>query len=84
MSIIGDIEALINREPWQEWALCRQVDNGDVFFPDKGGSTHQAKRICRDCIVRQECLDYAIRKDERLGIWGGLSAGERHRLGRTA
>ncbi|BBZ06739.1 transcriptional regulator WhiB2 [Mycolicibacterium doricum] len=66
---------------WQERALCAQTDP-EAFFPEKGGSTREAKRICHGCEVRDECLDYALAHDERFGIWGGLSERERRRLKR--
>ena len=68
---------------WQERALCAQTDP-EAFFPEKGGSTREAKRICSGCEVRAECLDYALAHDERFGIWGGLSERERRRLRRPA
>jgi WhiB family redox-sensing transcriptional regulator len=68
---------------WQERALCAQTDP-EAFFPEKGGSTREAKRICSGCEVRAECLEYALAHDERFGIWGGLSERERRRLKRRA
>ncbi|WP_416443780.1 WhiB family transcriptional regulator [Leucobacter sp. HNU] len=68
---------------WQADALCAQTDP-EAFFPEKGGSTREAKRICESCEVRSECLDYALANDERFGIWGGLSERERRRLRREA
>ncbi len=68
-------------EQWQERALCAQTDP-EAFFPEKGGSTREAKRICMGCEVRDECLEYALAHDERFGIWGGLSERERRRLKR--
>ena len=66
---------------WQERALCAQTDP-EAFFPEKGGSTREAKRVCLSCDVRGECLEYALANDERFGIWGGLSERERRRLKR--
>ncbi len=66
-------------QDWQEQALCAQTDP-EAFFPEKGGSTRDAKRICRACPVRDECLEFALEHDERFGIWGGLSERERRRL----
>lgn len=66
---------------WQDRALCAQTDP-EAFFPEKGGSTREAKRVCRSCEVRAECLEYALEHDERFGIWGGLSERERRRLKR--
>jgi WhiB family transcriptional regulator, redox-sensing transcriptional regulator len=68
---------------WQEQALCAQTDP-EAFFPEKGGSTREAKRICVGCEVKAECLEYALASDERFGIWGGLSERERRRLKRSA
>ena len=68
---------------WQERALCAQTDP-EAFFPEKGGSTREAKRVCGGCEVRTECLGYALEHDERFGIWGGLSERERRRLKRQA
>ena len=70
-------------QDWQERALCAQTDP-EAFFPEKGGSTREAKRICAGCDVRAECLEYALAQDERFGIWGGLSERERRRLRRRA
>ncbi|MCA1188706.1 MULTISPECIES: WhiB family transcriptional regulator [Saccharopolyspora] len=70
-------------QEWQERALCAQTDP-EAFFPEKGGSTREAKRICAGCEVRSECLEYALEHDERFGIWGGLSERERRRLKRRA
>ncbi|MCR2813578.1 WhiB family transcriptional regulator [Microbacterium sp. zg.Y1090] len=68
---------------WQTDALCSQTDP-EAFFPEKGGSTRDAKRICASCDVRTECLEYALHNDERFGIWGGLSERERRKLKRQA
>ena len=68
-------------DQWQERALCAQT-NPEAFFPEKGGSTREAKRICLGCEVRDACLEYALAHDERFGIWGGLSERERRRLKR--
>ena len=68
---------------WQERALCAQTDP-EAFFPEKGGSTREAKRVCLTCDVRDECLEYALENDERFGIWGGLSERERRKLKKRA
>jgi WhiB family redox-sensing transcriptional regulator len=68
-------------DQWQERGLCAQTDP-EAFFPEKGGSTREAKRICQGCEVRDRCLEYALANDERFGIWGGLSERERRRLKR--
>lgn len=71
----------LTTDQWQDRALCAQTDP-EAFFPEKGGSTREAKKICLGCEVRHECLEYALAHDERFGIWGGLSERERRRLKR--
>lgn len=66
---------------WTDLALCAEVD-GEIFYPEKGGSTREAKQVCRACEVSTECLEYALDHDERYGIWGGLSERERRKLKR--
>jgi WhiB family redox-sensing transcriptional regulator len=88
LGIVGEealsaIFGLPEEQSWQERALCAQTDP-EAFFPEKGGSTREAKRICTGCEVRTECLEYALEHDERFGIWGGLSERERRRLKRRA
>jgi WhiB family redox-sensing transcriptional regulator len=68
---------------WMDRALCAEVGD-DFWFPEKGGSTRDPKRVCRSCEVRAECLEYALEHDERFGVWGGLSERERRQLKRAA
>jgi len=78
----ADLDA-IEDDDWQDRALCAQTDP-EAFFPEKGGSTREAKKVCRACEVRAECLELALENDERFGIWGGMSERERRRLKREA
>lgn len=71
-----------NRAPrWQHKARCLTADP-DIFHVEKGGSTRPAKRVCAECPVTAECLDYALKNDERFGVWGGMSEKERRLLKR--
>jgi WhiB family transcriptional regulator, redox-sensing transcriptional regulator len=79
---VGIRQEDVDDQGWQDQALCAQTDP-EAFFPEKGGSTREAKRVCRSCDVRSECLEYALENDERFGIWGGLSERERRRLKRA-
>ena len=67
---------------WQEEANCLGVDP-DLFFPERGASTREAKAVCRSCEVRSDCLEYALAHGEKFGIWGGLSERERRRVRRA-
>jgi WhiB family redox-sensing transcriptional regulator len=65
--------------PWMREAICAQTDP-DAFYPEKGGSTAEAKRVCMGCPVRRECLEYALTNNERFGIFGGKSERERRKI----
>lgn len=67
---------------WQDFGACRGVDPS-LFFPEKGESASEAKEVCKGCIVREYCLEYAMVNGEKHGIWGGLSERERRRLRRA-
>lgn len=67
---------------WQDHANCLGVDP-DLFFPERGASTREAKEVCRGCVVRIDCLEYALANGEKFGIWGGMSERERRRVRRA-
>lgn len=62
-------------------ANCKGT-NQDDFFPDRGSSTVIAKKICSECKVKVQCLEYAVERKERFGIWGGKSERERRAIRR--
>jgi len=75
--LVGD-----DKTGWQAQANCMGVDP-DLFFPERGGSTREAKEVCRDCVVREDCLEYALANGEKFGICGGMSERERRRVRRA-
>lgn len=82
----GELAGVLTPVDEREWMLqakCLDADP-EAFFPEKGGSTREAKRICAACPVRDDCLDHAIANEERFGIWGGYSERERRRMRRMA
>lgn len=59
----------------------------DLFFPDAempnaAMITRMAKQVCSECPYVNECLEWALKADERIGIWGGTTAAERRRMKR--
>jgi hypothetical protein len=65
---------------WRDRARCREVSH-DAFYPGRGDVDRlaAAREFCAGCVVRVECLDYALRAGERFGVWGGTSERERRR-----
>lgn len=64
---------------WHLDALCAETDP-EIFFPAKGESVKEAKAVCRGCLVRAECLEYALETRQRFGVWAGLSERDRRKL----
>ena len=79
---VEGVDLLGDAPEWQERALCSQTDP-EAFFPEKGGSTREAKRICGRCDVKTECLEYALTYRIDHGVWGGCSERERRRILRS-
>jgi WhiB family redox-sensing transcriptional regulator len=69
---------------WRERAACLPYPSV-LFFglddneapADRRAREEQAKAICATCVVKQECLEYALTMREPYGIWGGLTEVER-------
>ncbi|MGD0748145.1 MAG: WhiB family transcriptional regulator [Acidimicrobiales bacterium] len=74
-------ELLAPRPGWQRWAACRGADP-ELFFPTQGEPTAPAKAVCGTCLVRLDCLEYALGIREKTGIWGGKSERERRLIRR--
>jgi WhiB family redox-sensing transcriptional regulator len=75
---------VITRQEIPEWvqsAVCGQVDP-EIFYPPRGDSCRDAKRVCLSCPVRVECLRWALDSCEEHGVWGGKSERERRALRR--
>lgn len=60
---------------------CRGL-NPNVFFPGEDDEAEEAKSVCADCVVRVECLEYALETRQLNGVWGGATERERRRLNR--
>ena len=65
-----------NPLPWADRAACKGM-NPNLFRPGRGGDTITPKAICARCPVQQDCLEFSVSTNQRVGIWGGL--GERAR-----
>lgn len=79
---------MIASQGWADRAACLVGDPEVFFAPDgeRGDSPARvvriaaAKAVCRSCIVRAECLTYAVNTLQRAGVWGGLTEDERKPL----
>lgn len=62
-------------------ALCAQADP-EAWFPETSGSPHAAQAVCAGCPIAARCLDVALARNERDGIWGGTTPNQRRALRR--
>src|SRR5262249_9767689 len=63
---------------WPSMAACRNGDPDALFV--QGAEQNVAKRICRSCPVRYECLADALDNRIEFGVWGGMTERERRAL----
>jgi len=72
---------------WVHRARCKDEDP-ELFFPvgttgPAADQTAEAKAVCMKCVVRQDCLEWAMTTGQDSGVWGGLSEDERRALRRA-
>ena len=79
MRRIVQTEGVATDYSWQERSSCRGVD-AELFFPATDEEAVPAKAICGTCPVRMACLAFALERNEKFGVWGGLTERERGRL----
>ncbi len=82
MSVTSEIdlvEAIGVRPAFFAFAACMGLDP-DLFFPERGQSLREAKEVCAECAVREDCLEHALTHFEKTGVWGGRSERERRRM----
>jgi WhiB family redox-sensing transcriptional regulator len=84
VSTATGIALALDSGEWRLTAACRDTDP-DLFFPV--GTTgpaleqiEQAKKVCRECLSSQECLEFALATNQDSGVWGGTSEEERRKL----
>ncbi|MEX2032907.1 MAG: WhiB family transcriptional regulator [Dehalococcoidia bacterium] len=77
-------DELARREAWRVHARCRGL-SPSLFFPpeEDGENVEDAKQICSECFVRDQCLASALEANEAFGVWGGTTPRERRRIKRS-
>lgn len=60
---------------WKAQAECLNV-GPEIFFPTSSNS-EEALKYCNRCVVKAECLDYALENNDFFGIWGGMDIDQR-------
>jgi WhiB family redox-sensing transcriptional regulator len=66
---LGDLHDAADQVP-DELLPCR-VNDSDLWFAESPSDVEFAKALCRDCPVRDLCLNSALDRREPWGVWGG-------------
>jgi WhiB family redox-sensing transcriptional regulator len=64
---------------WRMLGACRGLDAG-IFYPETDEEADVAKEVCAECGVQAACLEYALARREKVGVWGGATERERRRI----
>ena len=64
---------------WRARGACRDLEP-DLFFPDPSESAVDALTACSACVVRPQCLTWALQTRQQYGIWGGTTEDDRRHL----
>ena len=73
-----------NNTQWIQLAACKKKTA--LFFPPEEEMKRanivyrNAKAICKDCPVTEQCLQYALREEMYFGVWGGTTPKERQAM----
>ncbi len=69
----------MNSMSWRKKAACHGLDP-QHFYPETDEAAEAAKSVCAGCPVQSACLEYALTRREKDGIWGGYTERERRRI----
>jgi WhiB family transcriptional regulator, redox-sensing transcriptional regulator len=64
---------------WRSKAACNGLDPS-IFYPDENDDASDAKAVCASCPVQVQCLEHALGRREKEGIWGGCTERDRRRI----
>lgn len=86
MSSLSKLLGTPEERAWMEKGRCRGMDPA-IFYPDEEQKNWavrvaEAQKICAECPVIDECLEWALTRNEGDGVWGGASERERRKIKR--
>lgn len=68
-------------------AACSTVEDAEIFFPSytEGGefTVAMAKKVCRGCEIKNECLAFGLHTGDQWAILGGTTPAERTAIKRN-
>jgi WhiB family redox-sensing transcriptional regulator len=66
-------------QSWRTKAACHGLDP-EIFHPADDEDAGPAKAVCARCSVQEACLEFALGRREKEGVWGGCTERERRRI----
>jgi WhiB family redox-sensing transcriptional regulator len=80
---VPTLEGLLGRPLWMARGACRGAGTA-TFIARSGRPKTAAMAMCGACVVRSECLAYAMAEPDLVGVWGGTTAKQRASMRRAA
>lgn len=65
-------------DEWRAKAQCKGIDPSTFFTVDVI-KVKSVKKICENCSVKEDCLQFALTNEISWGIYGGMTPKERNR-----
>ncbi|MCA9332358.1 WhiB family transcriptional regulator [Candidatus Saccharibacteria bacterium] len=79
LELRAEVDIRLEENRWEYYANCLG-ESLESFFPSDARRVEAARKICSMCVVKEECLEYALNNREDHGVWGGMSERQRRRI----
>ncbi len=66
-------------DDWRDQSACLGLDPL-IFYPATDEEASDAQAVCSGCEVKGDCLEYALARREKDGVWGGATEKDRRRM----
>lgn len=80
MQLVAEFSLVDKDDSWMADAACKEATDAD-FHPESiySAGAKRAIAVCKTCLVRRECLQFAVTNGIGEGIWGGMLAHQRRK-----
>jgi WhiB family redox-sensing transcriptional regulator len=65
---------------WMEDAGCREAEPEQFYYENEQFQRKLVEQYCKLCLVKNQCLEYALAHEDRFGVWGGTTARQRKEI----
>jgi WhiB family redox-sensing transcriptional regulator len=65
---------------WMEDAYCRDAEPESFYSENEQFQRKLVEQYCKKCPVMNQCLEYALAREDRFGVWGGTTGRQRREI----